>query len=397
MGWLARRRPGSSASSTRPAQDSPRPKPRAPGCAPPATIAAEPAPAPRPTIPPSASWTPLSARCSPARRGGGRLRRLVRPPPPRQPDRARGCSPWTYPVTKPTRAALYARVSTSGHGQDVGLQLDELRQVDTQSGREPVAYVDKGVSSSKDCRPALDRLMDGASAGRLNLAALWHFERFARDTAHMLAAMKEFMALGVHFVSLREQVDTSTPMGKAMFTIISAISELERDLIRERVVVGVRRAQPAGKHRGRPRHAAGAGFAPRGAVIEGGERDPQGEPRDAPATAARDRGVAATGGRGGRRYVGEPDWFLYGGGVCGCRRAATSRRAGAGRVQKAGTEGWPEADGCEPGPGPVDWEARLPLRAPHSRCSNRSRWRQRGIPRGRQGDASSSGRRRRVV
>ena len=65
--------------------------------------------------------------------------------------------------------------------------------------------------------------------------------------------MQEFNALGVRFVSLREQVDTSTPMGKAMFTIISAISELERDLIRERVVAGVRRAQAAGKHCGRPR------------------------------------------------------------------------------------------------------------------------------------------------
>ena len=156
-------------------------------------------------------------------------------------------------MTKPVRSALYARVSTSGHGQDVGLQLDELRQVAAQRGWEPVAYVDEGVSGSKDRRPALDRLMADARAGRLDLVAVWRFDRFARNTAHLLAAMEEFRALGVHFVSLREQVDTSTPMGKAMFTIISAISELERDLIRERVVAGVRRAQAAGKHCGRPR------------------------------------------------------------------------------------------------------------------------------------------------
>ena len=109
------------------------------------------------------------------------------------------------------------------------------------------------MSGSKDRRPALDRMMADARAGRLDVVAVWRFDRFARDTRHLLTAMDEFRALGVHFVSLREQVDTSTPMGKAMFTIISAISELERDLIRERVVAGVRRAQAAGKHCGRPK------------------------------------------------------------------------------------------------------------------------------------------------
>lgn len=156
-------------------------------------------------------------------------------------------------MTMPVRAALYARVSTSGHGQDVGLQLDELRHVAAQRGWAPVEYVDEGVSGVKDRRPALDRMMADARSGRLQVVAVWRFDRFARDTAHLLAAMQEFNALGVRFVSLREQVDTSTPMGKAMFTIISAISELERDLIRERVVAGVRRAQAAGRHCGRPR------------------------------------------------------------------------------------------------------------------------------------------------
>jgi DNA invertase Pin-like site-specific DNA recombinase len=156
-------------------------------------------------------------------------------------------------MTKAVRAALYARVSTTGHGQDTGLQLDELRQVAAQRGWTVSEFVDEGVSGSKDRRPALDRLMADARAGRVDVVAVWRFDRFARNTAHLLTAMEEFRALGVHFVSLREQVDTSTPMGKAMFTIISAISELERDLIRERVVAGVRRAQAAGKHCGRPR------------------------------------------------------------------------------------------------------------------------------------------------
>lgn len=158
-------------------------------------------------------------------------------------------------MSKPIRAALYARVSTSGHGQDVGLQLDELRQVAAQRGWTGTEFVDEGVSGSKDRRPALDRMMADARAGKLDVVAVWRFDRFARDTRHLLTAMEEFRALGVAFVSLREQIDTSTPMGKAMFTIISAIGELERDLIRERVVAGVQRAKANGKHCGRPKVA----------------------------------------------------------------------------------------------------------------------------------------------
>jgi DNA invertase Pin-like site-specific DNA recombinase len=156
-------------------------------------------------------------------------------------------------MSKTIRAALYARVSTTGHGQDVGLQLDELRQVAAQRRWQVVEYVDEGVSGSKDSRPALDRMMADARRGKLDVVAVWRFDRFARDTRNLLVTLEEFRQLGVEFISLREQVDTSTPMGKAMFTIISAISELERDLIRERVIAGVRRAQAAGKHCGRPR------------------------------------------------------------------------------------------------------------------------------------------------
>jgi DNA invertase Pin-like site-specific DNA recombinase len=157
-------------------------------------------------------------------------------------------------MTKPLRVALYARISTVGKGQDVGLQLDELRQVAEQRGwRVHAEFVDEGISGSKDSRPELDRMMAAARAGKLDLVAVWKFDRFARSTSHLVTALEEFRVLGVSFVSLREQVDTSTPMGKAMFTIIAAISELERDLIRERVIAGVRRAQAMGKHCGRPR------------------------------------------------------------------------------------------------------------------------------------------------
>ena len=149
-------------------------------------------------------------------------------------------------------AGLYARVSTGD--QDVGLQLDELRQTAVLKGLSVEdEYVDEGVSGAQATRPGLDRLMGDARSGKLDVVLVWRFDRFARSTHHLLSALEEFRQLGVDFVSLREGIDTATPMGKVVFTVIAAISEFERELIRERVIAGVRRAQAAGKHCGRPR------------------------------------------------------------------------------------------------------------------------------------------------
>ena len=150
-----------------------------------------------------------------------------------------------------TRAGLYARVSTTE--QEVGMQLDELRQVAAQRGWAAKEYSDAGVSGAKQHRPALDKLMADARAGKLDVVAVWRFDRFARDTRHLLEALEEFRRLNVDFVSVREQVDTATPMGKAVFTFIAAMAEMEREVLRERVIAGVRRAQAAGKHCGRPK------------------------------------------------------------------------------------------------------------------------------------------------
>ncbi len=157
-------------------------------------------------------------------------------------------------TTKTIRAAIYARVSTTGHGQDVGLQVEELRAVAQQRGWTIVGeYIDEGVSGGKQSRPALDKLMAAARSGKLDVIVVWRFDRFARSTQHLLSALEEFRVLNVSFVSMREQVDTTTPVGKVLFTLIAAISEFERALIQERVRAGVARAQAAGTHCGRPR------------------------------------------------------------------------------------------------------------------------------------------------
>jgi DNA invertase Pin-like site-specific DNA recombinase len=158
-------------------------------------------------------------------------------------------------MATPIRAALYARVSTTGHGQDVGLQIDELRQVAAQRGWQVAEeYVDAGVSGAKTTRPALDRMLVDAREGRIDVVAIWKLDRLARSVSHLLELADSLNAWGVGLVSVRDaHVDTTTPAGRFTLQILGAVAELERSLIRERVVAGVRRAQAAGKHCGRPR------------------------------------------------------------------------------------------------------------------------------------------------
>jgi DNA invertase Pin-like site-specific DNA recombinase len=156
--------------------------------------------------------------------------------------------------TRPIRVALYARVSTTNHGQDVTLQTRELKEFIERRGWQLAGeYVDLGVSGSKDRRPELDRLMAEARRHQFNAVLVWKFDRFARSVSHLLRALETFQALGIDFVSLSESLDTSTPTGKMVFTVLGAVAELERSLIVERVKAGLRNARAKGKRLGRPR------------------------------------------------------------------------------------------------------------------------------------------------
>jgi len=113
------------------------------------------------------------------------------------------------------------------------------------------------VSGSKDRRPELDRLMADAHKRRFDAVAVWKFDRFARSVSHLLRALETFNALGIAFDSLTEQVDTTTPAGKMVFTVLGAVAELERSLIVERVRAGLRNAEAKGRKLGRPAHDCG--------------------------------------------------------------------------------------------------------------------------------------------
>jgi DNA invertase Pin-like site-specific DNA recombinase len=152
------------------------------------------------------------------------------------------------------RIGIYARVSTKD--QSCELQLRDLRTYCAARGFEPIhEYVDIGQSGAKDSRPELNKLMDDARKRQFDAIVVWRFDRFARSTKHLLLALEEFRSLGIQFISYQENIDTSSPLGQALFTIVSAVAQLERDLIRERVSAGIRNARANGKKLGRPESA----------------------------------------------------------------------------------------------------------------------------------------------
>jgi len=150
------------------------------------------------------------------------------------------------------RVAVYARVSTSDQSNESQL-LDLRRYVRERGWTLFNEYCDNGISGTTDSRPALNELMNDAKKRRFDTVLVWRFDRFARSTKHLILALEEFRGLGIDFVSYQENIDTSSPLGSAIFTIISAVAQLERDIIAERVKAGLRRAKENGKKLGRPK------------------------------------------------------------------------------------------------------------------------------------------------
>ena len=162
----------------------------------------------------------------------------------------------SFPQESPAaiaRVALYARVSTLNN-QDPEMQLAELREYAGRHGWQIVEeFTDQGVSGCKESRPALNRMMSDACRRRFDAVLVWKIDRFGRSLKHLVNALAELAALGVAFISLRDNLDLSTPSGRLMFQIIGAMAEFERALIQERVRAGIRNARAKGKRLGRPR------------------------------------------------------------------------------------------------------------------------------------------------
>jgi DNA invertase Pin-like site-specific DNA recombinase len=153
------------------------------------------------------------------------------------------------------RAALYARVSTRDKDQDPEAQLEQLRRYCALAGWSvSQIYKDVGVSGSTERRAELDLLLEKAaqSTRPFDVVVVWKFDRFARNVRFLIQSLEKFRACGIEFVSITEKIDTTTPMGKMVFTVLGAIAELESGLISERVKAGMQNARRKGKHLGRP-------------------------------------------------------------------------------------------------------------------------------------------------
>jgi DNA invertase Pin-like site-specific DNA recombinase len=170
------------------------------------------------------------------------------------------------------RAAIYVRVSTASKtagvfDQDPAMQVEPLKALLKQRGWDLVHIYADRASGAKENRPSLDALMTDARRGHFDVVCVWKFDRFARSVKQLVMALEEFRSLGIEFVSHQEALDTSTPMGKAMFTIVAAMAELERGIIRERVIAGVEHAKIHGTRSGNAIGRPKAIF-PRGKVAE---------------------------------------------------------------------------------------------------------------------------------
>src|ERR1039458_7750844 len=157
---------------------------------------------------------------------------------------------------RPIRAALYARISTLNHGQDPEVQLRELREFCQRRGFAIAhEYVDRGISGSREKRPALDKLIADCRKRLVDAVVVYRYDRFARSLRQLVNALEEFRSLGIDFISIHEGVDTSTPNGRLVFGIFASIAEFERELIRDRVRSGMAAAKAKGKRIGRPKVA----------------------------------------------------------------------------------------------------------------------------------------------
>src|SRR5215470_778929 len=167
----------------------------------------------------------------------------------------------TATVSPTRRASLYLRVSTATKSwrgeviafeQDPAVQERPLRELIAQRGWTLYRVYSDRLSGAKETRPGLNALMADARRGVFDVVVVWRFDRFARSVKQLVIALEEFRSLGIDFISHQEALDTFTPMGRAMFTIVAAMAELERSIIRERVTAGLDHARRNGTKSGRP-------------------------------------------------------------------------------------------------------------------------------------------------
>ena len=149
------------------------------------------------------------------------------------------------------KIAIYGRVSTTG--QSVENQVRELkRYCKAREYNVYNVYLDSGISGSKESRPEFDRMMSDAKKCKFNCLLVWKLDRLSRSLKHLLTTLDTLSSLNISFICYSDNIDTTTASGRLMFQMVGAFAEFERELIRERVNLGLKRARAKGKQLGRP-------------------------------------------------------------------------------------------------------------------------------------------------
>jgi len=157
---------------------------------------------------------------------------------------------WEETVSDEKRAAIYVRCSTVE--QETDMQETELKEYCERRGWESVLYRDKGQSGAKQDRPALNSLLRDLRQRKIDVVLVWSLDRLARSLKQLLTIAEECRSMGVDLVSLKQNIDTTLPAGRLTFSILGAVAEFERELLRERVKAGMAQARRSGKRIGRP-------------------------------------------------------------------------------------------------------------------------------------------------
>ncbi len=154
-------------------------------------------------------------------------------------------------MRKDPRIAIYCRVSTGS--QTVDPQESALRRYcEDRDWTQVTVFSDRAVSGMRDRRPELDKLMDQCRRHLIDVVLVWRFDRFGRGVRHLIEALEEFRQLGIDFISLNEALDTGSSQGRLFFAFIAVFANFERDIIADRVKLGLAEARRKGKRLGRP-------------------------------------------------------------------------------------------------------------------------------------------------
>lgn len=149
-------------------------------------------------------------------------------------------------------AALYARISTLNKGQDAACQLHDLRELAQRMGWQATEFVDEGHSGRKESRPRFDAMMQAVRQRRFDIVAVWRLDRLSRGLRHAVNLLSEFKELKVEFISVRDGLNFTGPLGLALYALVAALAEAEVEALRERTIAGLRNARAKGKRLGRP-------------------------------------------------------------------------------------------------------------------------------------------------